>query len=245
MRQTALSPWGEYVERFRRGEWRDRIFHDMVLEDARRRPRPRTVLDVGCGRGFDGNLEFQASLARAADRYVGIEPDAEVEPAPCFTETHRCLFEDAPLAPGSVDVAFAIMVLEHLAEPQRFWDKLHEVLAVGGVFWALTVDGRHWFARAALLAQKLRVKDYYLDRFIGERGVERYENYPVHYRCNTPAAVARFAGAFRSCEFVSFSRVGQCNYYYPRLFHGLADRLDRRAIRLGKPGVLLAVRAVK
>ena len=72
-----------------------------------------------------------------------------------------------------------------------------------------------------------------------------YENYPVRYRCNTPADVARFARAFRACELVSFSRVGQCTYYYPRCFHRLADRLDRRAIRLGKPGALLAVRAVK
>ncbi len=245
MSQAVLNPWAGYVERFRRGEWRDRIFHDMVLEDARARPWPRTVLDIGCGRGFDGNLEFQESVAADADRYVGVEPDTSVEPAGCFTETYRCLFEDAPLAPGSVDVAFAIMVLEHLAEPQRFWDKLYEVLADGGVFWALTVDARHWFARATLLAQRLRVKDLYLNTFIGQRGVERYENYPVHYRCNTPEAVRGFARDFRSCEFVSFSRVGQCNYYYPRLFHGLADRLDRRAIRLGKPGVLLAIRAVK
>jgi hypothetical protein len=73
--QQVLSPWGEYVERFRRGEWRDRIFHDMVLGDVRGRPRPRTVLDIGCGRGFDGNQEFQGSIARAADRYVGVEPD--------------------------------------------------------------------------------------------------------------------------------------------------------------------------
>jgi hypothetical protein len=71
------------------------------------------------------------------------------------------------------------------------------------------------------------------------------ENRPVHYRCNAPADAARCARAYPSCEFVSFSRVGQCNYYHPRLVHRLADRLDRRAIRLGKPGVLLAIRAVK
>jgi hypothetical protein len=39
---SALSPWAPYVDRYRQGEWRDRIFRDMVLEDARRRGRGLT-----------------------------------------------------------------------------------------------------------------------------------------------------------------------------------------------------------
>jgi SAM-dependent methyltransferase len=245
MKPTVLSRWAPYVERYRQGEWRDRIFRDMVLEDARRRGQGLTFLDIGCGRGFDNDVDLQRALAWAAGRYVGVEPDPHVVPEGSFTEFHRCLFEDAPLPPGSVDVAFAIMVLEHLATPQPFWDKLWAVLRDGGVFWALTVDARHWFARASLWAERLRLKDLYLGALFGRRGVDRYENYPVYYRSNTPRQVARYARRFGTLDFINFAKVGQCNYYYPRCLHRLADVLDRRAIRRGKPGTLLAVRAVK
>src|SRR5262249_21342545 len=88
--------WGPYLQRYRRGEWRDRIFHDMTLEDGRRLGQDLTFLDIGCGRGFDDSVPLQRSLASASGRYVGIEPDPEVVPGEYITEMHRCLFEDAP-----------------------------------------------------------------------------------------------------------------------------------------------------
>jgi SAM-dependent methyltransferase len=242
---SSLARWAPYLDRYRRGEWRDRIFRDMVLEDVRDHCRPMTLLDVGCGRGFDGDLRLQVEIASEADRFIGVEPDPGVALGPHFSDTHRCLLEEAPLAPASVDVAYAIMVLEHLSRPELFWDKLWEVLKDGGVFWGLTVDGRHWFTRASLWAERLRIKNAYLEWFLGRRGVERYENYPAHYRTNSPRQIARYANRFRSCELINFSRVGQLNGYLPRPFHPMANLLDRRAIRRGKPGTLLVVRAVK
>jgi SAM-dependent methyltransferase len=245
MQTHQVSRWAPYLDRYRRGEWRDRIFRDMVLEDVRSRPQPVSLLDIGCGRGFDSDMHLQESVAREADRFIGVEPDPGVCLGGHFDEAHRCRFEEAPLAPRSIDVAYAIMVLEHLERPGRFWDKLREVLKNGGVFWGLTVDSRHWFTHASLWTERLRVKDAYLDWFLGRRGVERYENYPAHYRTNSPRQIARYVRRFRSCELINFSRVGQLNDYFPRLLHPLANLLDRFAIRRGKPGTLLAVRVVK
>lgn len=239
-----MTRWAPYLERYRNGEWRDRILHDLILDDARR-GGALTFLDIGCGHGFGGDLRLQQSLARAAARYVGIEPDAAVTPGPHVTERHCCFFEDAPLPPASVDVAFANMVLEHLPEPARFFDRLHEVLREGGVFWGLTMDARHWFCGASLLAERLRLKDLYLDWLRGRRGADRYENYPVHYRCNTPRQILRYVRRFRACDFLEFACVGQLNYYVPRPLRPLTDWLDRRALARGKPGTVLAVRAVK
>jgi hypothetical protein len=137
------------------------------------------------------------------------------------------------------------MVLEHLAQPRHFWDKLFEVLRRGGVFWGLTMDARHWFCHASLWAGRLRLKDWYLSALRGRRGEERYENYPVYYRSNTPRQVARYVGRFRTCECINLARVGQMNYYVPRPLQPLSDWLDRRAIARGKPGMLLLVRAEK
>jgi SAM-dependent methyltransferase len=239
-------PWAPYLERYRAGEWRDRIFHDMILSDARRLANRPTVLDIGCGKGFDGDVPLQHSIAAQAERYIGIEPDPAVALGDYFTETHRCLFEEARLGEGSVDVAYAIMVLEHLAQPQAFWDKLHQVLVDGGVFWGLTVDARHFFARLSTWAGRLRIKDLYLDLVLGrDPDAGRYRNYPTYYRANTPVQIAHLAGAFRSCQFVNFSRLGQWSSYLPGLLRPLAEHVDRRAIQQARPGTLLIVRATK
>jgi SAM-dependent methyltransferase len=240
------TPWSSYVERYRSRDWRDLIFRDMILEDVRNQgPRP-TILDIGCGGGLDGSIPLQCSIAEASGRFIGIEPDPDISLGEYFTESHRCLFEEAPLAAGSVNVAYTVMVLEHIPDPHAFWDRLHEVLADGGVFWGLTVDARHPFSRLSLWSGRLKVKDLYLDRILGRKSDEgRYKNYPTYYRTNTPETIKRHARGFRSCECVNFSRVGQFSSYLPRALRGMADWLDRITIRQGWPGTLLVVRAVK
>jgi len=238
--------WTPYITRYRSGEWRDRIFRDMVLADARRLGPSPTILDIGCGEGLDGSVLLQRSVAEAAGRFIGIEPDPAVTLGDHFTESHRCPFEAAPLAAGSIDLAYSVMVLEHLPTPQAFWDKLFEVLADGGVFWGLTVDARHFFSGLSLWADRLRIKNFYMDLVLGrisESG--RYKNYPTYYRTNTPDQIGRFTGAFHSSEFISFSRIGQWGSYLPKSLRGIADAIDKRSIRKRRPGTLLAVRVVK
>jgi SAM-dependent methyltransferase len=233
------------LQRYRAGTWRDRILHDLILADAARLGERLTFLDIGCGKGFDTDVPLQQSLVRAAGTYIGIEPDTSVTPGDYLKDVRRCLLEEADLPPNSVHIAFAIMVLEHLADPQPFWNKVHEVLAPGGVFWGLTVDARHWFCSASLWSQRLRLKEWYLSWLLGQRGSERYENYPVFYRCNNPEQVGRHAGAFASVRCFNFSRIGQCDALFPRFVRPLSRWVETRAIRRGKPGTLLAVRAVK
>jgi SAM-dependent methyltransferase len=234
-----------YLERYRAGEWRDRIFRDMILDDVQPAGKNLTFLDIGCGRGFDGDVPLQESIAQVAGTFIGIEPDKDVQPGPYFSRVHASLFEDAPLVPGSVDVAYAIMVLEHLSEPQRFWDKVWDVLVAGGVFWGLTVDSRHWFCRYSRWFDRLRVKELYLRFLLGRRGEERYENYPVFYRSNSPEQIVPLVGRFQRRDFFNFARVGQCNSYFPRLLRPFVSAWDRRAVRRNRPGTLLAIRVQK
>lgn len=234
-----------YLDRYRRGEWRDRIFHDMILDDVRPQGRRLTFLDIGCGHGFDGDEPLHRSIARAAATFLGVEPDPDIRTGDYLDTVHRCLFEDAPIEPGSVDVAFSIMVLEHLPDPQRFWDKLHTILRPGGVFWGLTVDRRHWFCNYSQWFDRLRIKDLYLNLVLGRRGTERYENYPVYYRSNSPEQIEPLARQFRRCDFFNFSRIGQCNGYFPRPLRPFVSAWDRLALRQERPGSLLAVRVLK
>jgi SAM-dependent methyltransferase len=239
--------WSPYIDRYRRGEWRAPIFRDMIRADLQRlRPfRPPVLLDIGCGSGLDDDVRLQASLAAEAGRYVGVEPDAIIKTGAVFHAVHHCSFEAAPLEPASVDVAFAVMVLEHVNAPVAFWDKLHTVLRAGGVFWGFTMDARHYFAKASLLAKKFQIKEWYLDRLHGRKGKERYENYPVYYQCNTPERLERLARRFRSRIILNFHRVGQLDYFFPTRLRWLGRSIDRITARRGSPGSILAVRVVK
>lgn len=239
------ADWSAYRDRFKRGEWRAPIFRDLILDDMRARQRPLTVLDIGCGCGFDRDIRLQKSIAADADRYIGIEPDPEILIEPIFSALHRCRFEDAPVPPASIDVAFAVMVLEHIAEPKPFLSKLANVLADNGVFWGFTMDARHYFTRLSRWADALGVKDRYLDALHGARGSQRYENYPVFYRLNAPKQFQRHAATFSRMDFISFARVGQLNHYVPRPLRFVTNFVDRLAMALGVPGSIIAVRLRK
>ena len=170
MNQAIDAQIADAIRQYEGGAYRARLVHDLILHDAAALGDRCVFLDIGCGKGFDSDIPLQESLARSAGSYIGVEPDTAVTPAGHVTDLRRGFFEQADIAPASVHVAFAIMVLEHLEHPQPFWDKLYDVLVPGGVFWGLTVDARHWFSSASIWSERLRVKDWYLNRLMGDRG---------------------------------------------------------------------------
>lgn len=234
------------LDRYRNGELRTIIFRDLVLGSIRQFPAGTTVvLDIGCGRGFHGELELQRSLAVASGRFIGVEPDNEITPPAFFTELHRCPFEQAPLAPESVQVAYSVFVLEHIRDPTAFWKKLYACLAPGGVFWSFTVDRRHWFSMVSQLTEVLRLKGLYMNRLRGRRTQDRYENYPVLYRANSPRAIGSQVKSFQHSAFASMHRVGQTDFYVPRRLRWFSHALERLCMAAGLPGSILIVKLTK
>jgi SAM-dependent methyltransferase len=231
-----------FQARYQRGEWRTLVFRDMVLDDIRSCSRPPVVVDVGCGKGFDGSPEIQEGLAAASARYIGVEPDNTVVPPRHIHQFHSCLFENADIEPESVDVAFSVMVLEHVEKPVEFWAKVSAILRPGGVFWGFTVDRRHPFCHASQLAESLRIKDHLLTWLRGSRGVDRYENFPTFYRMNSPRQIRANGPPAGTFDFVNLSVVGQLDFYVPRRLRPLSHACDRLSIALGLPGHLLAMR---
>lgn len=239
--------WSSYARRFAQGERRAHIFRDLILADAAAAERREglSILDIGCGGGFDKSAPVQECIGRVADRYIGVEPDPEIKVADVFDSTYRCCFEDASIEPESIDIAFSVMVLEHFEHPQEFWNKVHATLKDGGVFWGFTVDARHWFVTASLLMERLRIKDAYLDMLHGKRGESRYANYGVFYRTNTPDQIAALTSEFSSTTVLNFHRVGQLDYYFPPALRWVGRTVDRLAGAMGLPGSILAVRVEK
>jgi SAM-dependent methyltransferase len=206
-----------------------------------------TVLDIGCGGGLMDVPLWQHQLASCVGRYVGIEPDPASVPAPVFTQVFNQTFETAPLESASIDLAYAAMVMEHVADPRAFFAQLARVLRPGGVFWGFTVDRRHYFSWASQLVGLLRFKDRYLDRVKGHKGesAARYDNFPTHYRCNSPAKLQRLAGEHFTLQCWSLHRVGQLDGYMPYKLRRASRLADRVIIKTGLPGSVLFTRMVR
>jgi SAM-dependent methyltransferase len=246
MLELNKQEWTPFLKRYVSGERRAAIFRDMVLADARKMAQDNlTFLDIGCGNGFDNDKGIQQYLAQVAGQYIGVEPDEEIKLGDFYSSIHRCYFENAPIESDSIDIAFAVMVLEHFENPRLFWDKLNEVLRPGGVFWGFTVDARHLFVLASMLSERLNVKDKYLDVMRGKRGEQRYENYKVFYRSNTPKQIQAKTKKFHSVSILNFARVGQMDYYIPAKLRWLSRTIERIIILSGLPGINLAVRVEK
>lgn len=235
----------QLLEQYARGIGRGTLFRDAVLADIRRQGPRAVVLDIGCGSGFHDDAALQQSLANESGRFIGVEPDVAVPLPPCFHEAHRCVLEDAPIEPGSVNVAYCTFVLEHIPQPERFWRKVHEVLRPGGVFWGFTVDSRHYFALLSRLLGRLKLAERYLTSLHGQRGEQRYKTYPTWYRANCPGQITPFTGAFARADFASLHRVGQVDFYFPRWLWPAMHAVDRLTMGLGLPGSVLAIRLQK
>ncbi|MDZ7618501.1 MAG: class I SAM-dependent methyltransferase [Patescibacteria group bacterium] len=111
-----------------------RRFHARVLADllARHmRLRGSRILEVGCA---SGDLTYQ--LARRGAHVVGLDVSPEIIhiaqgrfPGMDFRAGE---IDSAELAPGAFDAVCAVMVLEHVLAPQRFLQRIRELLSPRG-----------------------------------------------------------------------------------------------------------------
>lgn len=109
--------------------------------------RPR-IVDVGCGPGFllssIGNWFHGAEL-------TGVDQsEALLRIAQSRCSGMTALQGDAsaiPLADGYADAAFALHVVEHLAQPAAFFQEARRVLRPGGLLVIATPNAEGWGAR--------------------------------------------------------------------------------------------------
>ena len=89
---------------------------------------------------------------RSADRrphLVGVDPADSIWSNPALDERFQQSLEDFARAhEAAFDVAFAVFVLEHVADPPAFSSACARVLRPGGVFLGLTVNKYHYFGFA-------------------------------------------------------------------------------------------------
>jgi 2-polyprenyl-3-methyl-5-hydroxy-6-metoxy-1,4-benzoquinol methylase len=105
---------------------------------------PKTILDLGCGRGHLGAL-----LADAGHHVTGIDV---IEQSMVSDRVHRYvkadLSQDLPADLGTFDAIVAADVVEHLAQPEQLLRQLSDHLVPDGVLIVSVPNFAHWYPRA-------------------------------------------------------------------------------------------------
>ncbi len=242
-------PFEELAHRynFRLTSDRRRVFARLVIKECRARPAPVRVLDVGCGRGIGRQPQYQAAIRGSADDYWGIDPDESVGPPEGLFDHHQhALMETADLPENHFDVVYSYMVMEHVAEPDRFMAAVARCLKPGGVYLMITPNKRHYFTRTAAALHALRLDELVL-RMIHRGTVDEY-HYPVQYRFNDEPRIAACAErlGLMPPEFAYTESEGPIGYFpapFRPIYHLLA--LKRRVIRNPRSLISLLCRITK
>jgi SAM-dependent methyltransferase len=96
------------------------------------------VVDIGCGRGAYGEdrilyrRDLRILQGKCA-RVIGIDVDAKAVQNPFLDEFRLIEAGGLPVEDGSTDLCLADNVLEHLADPDRFFAECRRILKPGGL----------------------------------------------------------------------------------------------------------------
>jgi len=153
-------------------------------------PKPRRVLDLGCGAGFLANY-----LGALGHEVTGLDASAEALQVATEHDPQRTVHYvqgdalNLPFTAGSFDVVCAMDFLEHVEPRGRVIAEAARVLAPGGLFFFHTfnrnllaylviIKGVEWFVRNTpprLHVLRLFSKPSEIRRECGERGLETLE----------------------------------------------------------------------
>lgn len=154
-----------------------------------------TVLDVGCGRGKQSDDPVAVrrelkTLAGAAQRLIGLDVDPDAKRNPFLDEFHQIRDgEGWPIPDGTIDLALADYVLEHVEDTPLFFRELARVVRPGGHVCIRTTNKLSYFALAARLVPN-RAHSHVIQRvYTRPRGQE--DVFPTRYQCNTLRAVRK------------------------------------------------------
>ncbi|HUT53009.1 MAG TPA: class I SAM-dependent methyltransferase [bacterium] len=176
------------------------------------------VLDVGCGVGVYGSdpagtrRKLRIMKGKCL-KVIGLDVDPQARENPFLDEFHLVEEGPWPVEAGSVDVIIADNMLEHVAEPDRFFAECNRVLKKGGRLFIRTPNVWSYFGLLSRL-----VPDKFHHGFLAriKHPREEFDVFPTYYRCNGIRKLRKLlrAHGFDACvygyeaepKYLSFSR---------------------------------------
>jgi 2-polyprenyl-3-methyl-5-hydroxy-6-metoxy-1,4-benzoquinol methylase len=190
------------------------LFVGTVLGEVQRRQRPVRALDIGCGHGIALDTAATMRIRESVDELWGIEPDPGVKQPAAITHFQNATMETAKIPPGSIDIAYSCLVMEHVVDPVPFMRAVHACLKPGGVYIGMTINARHYFARITRAIRAVRADEAILRLVRGRQNVEEY-HYPVAYKINSERTIGRICRevGFEQPEFAYAEPGGPAPYF--------------------------------
>jgi ubiquinone/menaquinone biosynthesis C-methylase UbiE len=131
-----------------------------------------------------------------------------------------------PFADGEFDMVVAVMVLEHIQNPQTFLAEVNRVLKPNGVFIGHTISGHH---PVTLIRRVLGILPHSLNQWLVKAlyGREPEDTFPAYYRMNSHRALTRAAIASNFAS-PSIDRYTDPGYFrFSKVVQAMAVIVDR------------------
>lgn len=150
-----------------------------------------TVVDFGCGRGAytDDPVPFRRDLRifkGKVRRVIGMDVGLAGRDNPFLDEFH-CLQQDRwPLQNASAGLVICDNVLEHLPDPDAFFNEAYRVLAPGGSLCIRTPNQLNYIS---LLSRIVPNRSHARVLSYAKPGLGQEDIFPTLYRCNTLPAL--------------------------------------------------------
>lgn len=151
------------------------------------------TLDVGCGRGTQDDdpvaVRRDLRILRGhCARVIGIDVDPAAAENP-FVDEFRLLGDDLawPVEDASIDLALADFVVEHVQDPDAFFEQAARVIKPGGCFCIRTINVNSYLGLASRVVPD-RLHAWTLSRT--HRGRPEEDVFATVYRCNTRRRLA-------------------------------------------------------
>jgi SAM-dependent methyltransferase len=205
-----------------------------------------SVLNVGAGSNVSGAMQ---PLLRRGPYLVGVDPDAAIEHNVTLAERHRMHIEEfAENHPGRFDMVLSTYVLEHVEHPAEFAAACAHVLRPGGVWFALTLNVRHYFGATTWALSRLNAADRVLHWLKADELVHEH-HFPTVYRFNSQAVIRRecASAGFDSIDFRCYDAPRSYQWYMPATLNWLPPAYSRMAYAIGSAQMMghLTFRATK
>jgi SAM-dependent methyltransferase len=200
-----------------------------------------SLLEIGAG---DGDDEYFALIRPLVKRIVGVDPDPQVAAHAGLDEWHQKGIESFASGSGAAgavfDVALAVYVVEHVAEPVAFFTAARACLRPGASLFVVTPNLWHYFGAAAKASVALGVEDKLLGAVRArraERGHNHVAHFPVVYRANSVRALRRVGAeaGFSTLEIRHLENPAIFETYFPDRLFAFPRWYSRSLHRIGRP----------
>ncbi len=189
-----------------------------------------TALDLGCGRGIDEATPLMSSLKTLKGKcrhVIGADVDPVAASNPRIDEFRLIDGPRWPVESDSIDLIMCRYVVEHVENPDAFFEECRRVLRIGGQLGLITSNLHSYFGLAVrLIPNKWHSRAVTFAHPTTSREAE--DVFPTYHRCNSVGRLGRLLRrhGFHACvqgqpappNYLEFSRLAYaCGVWYQRL----------------------------